>query len=337
MLSCRPQQARERRGQRRQHRLVRAEERHGLLVDAILRVRRLHQPGHDDLGRVVADRQVVREVLADLIAVLGGLHRAQLLVARRARASRARRDRRRTPSRRPRRRSSSFACAACSSASAVFSTCSASTSDSFSAPRKSRYACRMSCSRSIWSFESFDDVEIDLLDLVEAARDVAARGLLPDVREALERVDAAVLDLLDHALRVVANAVEAVRDLRVALAELHRRDLLAHDLVEQRRLARACARSRRPCRCRDRRRGSGARRSAPPRSSRARGRDRGAASSLCRDIGSELPWPASFELVSNCGTAGRRRVHARYPPIVRGRTPSLLQLACQRPQVLVTA
>ena len=66
--------------------------------------------------------------------------------------------------------------------------------------------------------------------------DVAASGLLPDVRETLERVDAAVLDLLDHALRVVADAVEAVRDLRVALAELHRRDLLAHDLVEQRRL-----------------------------------------------------------------------------------------------------
>jgi hypothetical protein len=29
------------------------------------------------------------------------------------------------------------------------STCSASTSDSFKAPRKSRYACRISCSRSI--------------------------------------------------------------------------------------------------------------------------------------------------------------------------------------------
>jgi hypothetical protein len=42
--------------------------------------------------------------------------------------------------------------------------------------------------------------------------------------------------LLDHALRVVANAVEAIGDFPVALAELHRRDLLAHDLVEQRRL-----------------------------------------------------------------------------------------------------
>ena len=36
----------------------------------------------------------------------------------------------------------------------VFNTSSASISDSFSAPRKSWYAVRMRCSRSIWSLES---------------------------------------------------------------------------------------------------------------------------------------------------------------------------------------
>ena len=65
-----------------QHRVVRAEERHGLLVHAILRVRGLQKPSHHDLGRVVAHRQVVGEVLADLIPILGRLHRTQLLVAR---------------------------------------------------------------------------------------------------------------------------------------------------------------------------------------------------------------------------------------------------------------
>src|SRR5262245_23351635 len=37
-------EARERSRERRQHGLVRAEERHGLLVDAIFRIRRLHEP-----------------------------------------------------------------------------------------------------------------------------------------------------------------------------------------------------------------------------------------------------------------------------------------------------
>src|SRR5690606_14761267 len=72
----------ERRAERGEHRLVRAEEAHGLLVDAILRARRLQQAAHDDLRRVVSDREVVGEVLADLVTVLGGLDVAQPLVAR---------------------------------------------------------------------------------------------------------------------------------------------------------------------------------------------------------------------------------------------------------------
>src|SRR5690606_12051928 len=77
-----PVQARERRAERGQHRLVGAEEADGLLVDAVFRVRRLQQPRHDDLGRVVRDRQVIGQILADLVAVLGMLHVAQALVPR---------------------------------------------------------------------------------------------------------------------------------------------------------------------------------------------------------------------------------------------------------------
>jgi hypothetical protein len=64
----------------------------------------------------------------------------------------------------------------------------------------------------------------------------AARDLHPDVRQALERVDAAVRDLVDHALGVVADRIERAGDRPVALADLHGLDLFADDLVEQRRL-----------------------------------------------------------------------------------------------------
>ena len=97
------------------------------------------------------------------------------------------------------------------------------------------------------------DVEIDRLDLVEAVGDVAARDLHPDIGDALEDVDLAVGDLVDHALGVVADRVEAVGDLLVALADLHAGDLLAHHLVEHRRPGRACGRSPRSCRGRGRR------------------------------------------------------------------------------------
>ena len=44
-------------------------------------------------------------------------------------------------------------------------------------------------------------------------------------------------DLIDQPLGVVADGVEAVGDLLVALADLHLRGLLAHDLVEHLGLA----------------------------------------------------------------------------------------------------
>ena len=45
-----------------------------------------------------------------------------------------------------------------------------------------------------------------------------------------------LFDLLDHGLRIIADAVEGIGDLFVALADLHRLDLLAHDVIEQRGL-----------------------------------------------------------------------------------------------------
>ena len=47
----------------------------------------------------------------------------------------------------------------------------------------------------------------------------------------------AVRDLVDHPLGVVADRIEALGDLLVALADLHGRGLLADDLVEDAGLA----------------------------------------------------------------------------------------------------
>src|SRR5262245_29480074 len=187
-------ETRERGRQSRQHRLVRAEERHGLLVDAVLRVRRLHEPGHDDLARVVADRQVVREVFADLIAVLGVLHVAQLLVALelelRARdeivAGRFLDGFDRGLQRRLRGVELSLGRLQ-----------HLQREDFGFLQRATKIEVRLQDDLLALDLvlRILDDLEIGLLDLLEAARDVAAGRLLPDVRKALERVDATVLDL----------------------------------------------------------------------------------------------------------------------------------------------
>ena len=85
------------------------------------------------------------------------------------------------------------------------------------------------------------DIQVGLLDLVETTGDIAARDLHPDVADAFEGIELAVLDLLDHVLGVVADAVEGIGDLLVAITDLHRLDLLAHDIVEQRRLVKVRA------------------------------------------------------------------------------------------------
>src|SRR3954464_9091584 len=66
--------------ERGQDRVVGREEGDGLRVDALLGVRALQHARHDDLRSVIADRQVVREVLGDLVALLLVLGPAQVLV-----------------------------------------------------------------------------------------------------------------------------------------------------------------------------------------------------------------------------------------------------------------
>lgn len=80
-------------------------------------------------------------------------------------------------------------------------------------------------------------IEIDLLDSVEAIRNIAPRHLHPDIVDALEEIDLLVVQLVDHLLRIVTDGVERFGDLAVALADLHGLGLLAHHLVEHAGLA----------------------------------------------------------------------------------------------------
>ncbi len=50
-------------------------------------------------------------------------------------------------------------------------------------------------------------------------------NLHPDIADALHQVELAVVELVDHALGVVADGIEAVGDLFVALADIHGGDL----------------------------------------------------------------------------------------------------------------
>ena len=76
------------------------------------------------------------------------------------------------------------------------------------------------------------DIEIGVADLVEAAGDIAAADLHPHVADPLHQVELAVVQLVDHALGIVADGVEAVGDLLVALTDLHGGDLRADHVVE---------------------------------------------------------------------------------------------------------
>ena len=81
------------------------------------------------------------------------------------------------------------------------------------------------------------DGKVGAPDLVEPVGDIAARDLHPHVGAALEDVDLPVGHLVHESLGVIANRVEPVGDRVVALADLHFRCLLAHDLVEDLGLA----------------------------------------------------------------------------------------------------
>mgnify|MGYP006883586409 CR=1 FL=1 len=68
---------------------------------------------------------------------------------------------------------------------------------------------------------------LNLADVVEPVGDVAATDLGPHVGQLLGERDLPVLELVDHALGVVADGIEGARDLLVALADRHAGDLFA--------------------------------------------------------------------------------------------------------------
>ena len=84
-------------------------------------------------------------------------------------------------------------------------------------------------------------VQINLFDLAETRRDIAPRDLHPDVAQPLKRIEFAVFDLVHHGLGIVPDAVERFGNLFVARANLHGLHLLAHHVVEQRRLVERAA------------------------------------------------------------------------------------------------
>src|SRR5690606_18773423 len=71
--------------------------------------------------------------------------------------------------------------------------------------------------------------KIDLADLVEAVGNITSDDLHPDVAAALQDVDLAVTNLIDKALCIITDRVEAVGNLLVALADFHVGGLLPHD------------------------------------------------------------------------------------------------------------
>ena len=226
----------ERRFQGGQDGVVGREEGHGLRVDALLGVRALQHARHDDLRGVVAHRQVVREVLGDLVALLLVLGPANVLVPDqlepgalgRLRALKIRHRAGRRLQLRFRgvelvlRRAQDF--------------------------ERHHLGLLQSAAEVAVGVEDHalaldlilgraGDVEVGLLDPVEAVRDVAARNLHPDVGDPLPEVDLRVGDLIDHRLGVVADRVEPLGDLPVALADLDRLRLVADHLVEDAGLA----------------------------------------------------------------------------------------------------
>ena len=80
-------------------------------------------------------------------------------------------------------------------------------------------------------------LQISAPDVIETVGDVTAGNLHPYVRDPLQDVDLRIGNLIDHLLRIIANGIKRLRNLAVALADLHRLDLLADDFVEDAGLA----------------------------------------------------------------------------------------------------
>ena len=64
-----------------------------------------------------------------------------------------------------------------------------------------------------------------------------AGDLHPDIVDPLQEVDLRVGDLVDHLLRVIADGIEALGHLAVAIPDLHGLRVLSDDLIEHPGLA----------------------------------------------------------------------------------------------------
>jgi hypothetical protein len=208
----------------------------------VLGVGRLHEARHDHLGGVVADRQVVGEVLGDLIAILRPLQFAQALVAGQLQPGARRRVLRGLalalagPGLHRLHRLGDLRLGR-------FEACLRLMQDlqgHHLGLLPGAAEIHIGLEDSVLPFDLvagvLGHIQIGRLDLVEARGDVAAGHLHPQVPQALDGVDLTVGQLIDHRLGVVANGIEGLGDDLVALADLHGPHLLANHLVEQRRL-----------------------------------------------------------------------------------------------------
>ena len=214
-----------------QHGFIGAEERNGLRVDALFCVRRLHEPRHDHFGRVVADGDVVREVLGDLVALLLPLQGAHRLV---------------TVKLQPRPLGRVLA----RKARNLFH---GGGDDAFRGVElalgglqdfeRHYFGLLHRAAKITIGFEDArlplhlilgvgGDLEIERLDLVEPRGDVAACHLHPDVRDPLHGADLSVRILIDERPRVVADGIKRRRDPAITLRDGHAGDFGADDVVE---------------------------------------------------------------------------------------------------------
>jgi hypothetical protein len=69
-------------------------------------------------------------------------------------------------------------------------------------------------------------------NVIEAIGDIATRDLHPGVDHPLPEIERSVIDLVDHPLGVVTDRIERLGDVTIALADLHRFRLPAHQIVE---------------------------------------------------------------------------------------------------------
>ena len=194
------------------------------------------QPGHHHLRRVIGDGEIVREVFGDLIALLFILNAPQLLVAFELEAG----SLGRFAAGKIRHLVGDFLqrCAL----PVKLLRCGLEHLERQNLRLLERPAIVAVCLKDRMlaidlTLRGLRNVEVDRLDLVEPVGDIAPCNLHPNVGGTLHNIEFAVLQLINHAFGIVADRVEALGDRLVPLAYLHAGDLVAHDFVKNRGLA----------------------------------------------------------------------------------------------------